>query len=241
MLNQKKWKVDIMDKEIIYKKENDIGFIFMNTSLSNKMTTDFLNDFFYILDNKVEKNLKGLIITTEKRHFSVGADVDMLFNTMDNSSVQSVNEDNLPLDHVNYKKSLTSLENLNFPVISAIRGFCIGSGFEIALNSHIRICERKATLGLPETTFGILPALGGILRTFELSGFSQTINLIFSGEFITPTEAYEYGLIDLLTEKKESVETSINLINYIYENQDFYDKKMISKYIENFVNIYTHS
>ena len=94
---------------------------------------------------------------------------------------------------------------------------------------------------MPETTFGILPALGGILRTFELSGFSQTINLIFSGEFINPIEAYECGLVDLLTEKKECVETSINLINYIYENHDFYDKKLISKYIENFVTIHTHS
>ena len=90
-------------------------------------------------------------------------------------------------------------------------GFCIGSGSEIALNCHYRIVEKGARIGQPESTFGILPGLGGIARTVELCGMQTAYELVMTGKLISAEEACEIGWGDILVGKKQGMETALAL------------------------------
>ena len=56
------------------------------------------------------------------------------------------------------------------PTIAAIRGWCLGGGFELALACDFRIADRAATFGLPEVEIGILPSSGGTMRLVKAIG-----------------------------------------------------------------------
>ena len=46
------------------------------------------------------------------------------------------------------------------PFVAAIHGFCLGGGFEIALNCDFIVAAADARFGLPEVTRGIMPGGG---------------------------------------------------------------------------------
>ena len=94
------------------------------------------------------------------------------------------------------------LERCPFPVVAEIRGTCLGGGLELALACHTRVAFDGAyAIGLPEVRAGLLPGSGGTQRLPRLIGLSRALDLIVSGRQLTPTEAFELGIVDsLLTE-----------------------------------------
>ena len=50
------------------------------------------------------------------------------------------------------------------PTFSAISGWCLGAGFELALATDFRIADETAVFGLPEVELGIVPSSGGTYR-----------------------------------------------------------------------------
>ncbi|MBQ3947772.1 MAG: enoyl-CoA hydratase/isomerase family protein [Ruminococcus sp.] len=115
----------------------------------------------------------------------------------------------------------TFLSELPFPTVSAVTGFCIGSGSEIAVNSTYRVIEKNARIGQPESTFGILPALGGLARTISICGLQNAYELVMSGELIPAEKAFELGWADIYTDKKQGLTEAIALIEYIASKGKF--------------------
>ena len=64
------------------------------------------------------------------------------------------------------------------PTIAAIRGWCLGGGFELALACDFRIADRAATFGLPEVEIGIIPSSGGTVRLVKAIGAARAKELI---------------------------------------------------------------
>ncbi len=225
---------------VLEKKEN-ILYLTMNAPENNLMTNEFLLKYENII-NELEKNyasdnsIKGLIIKGEGRHFSVGADVKSLIERTSDESGQINTAGDIPPAHLRQKHAFTVISKMPFPVISVVKGFCIGSGSEIAINSHIRICENNSRIGQPESTFGILPGLGGIARTVEVCGLSEAIDMVFTGELFTPQKAYQRSWADIVCQKKEGVQKAVDLINFIDRLDIPFDPADIPEYIDNFIN-----
>lgn len=205
-----------MSDMFLVEREDDILVITMQAPNNNLMTDDFFVEYDKVMDRvRQEKNVKGLIIKGEGRHFSVGADVEGLAKRSKISIDKMQSEQDLPIDHIKQKSLFTDLQKLPFPVISVVTGFCIGSGCEIAINSDYRVCEASAKIGQPESTFGILPALGGIAKTVEVCGLANAMELVFSGELINAAKAYEIGWADIVCGKKEGLDKAFDLIREI--------------------------
>ena len=56
------------------------------------------------------------------------------------------------------------------PTISAIHGYCLGGGLELALATDFRVADETAVFGFPEVAIGILPSSGGTVRATRLLG-----------------------------------------------------------------------
>ena len=89
---------------------------------------------------------------------------------------------------------MTTIEELNKPVIAAVNGVALGGGTELALASDIRIVSQNATMGLTETRLAIIPGAGGTQRLPRLIGKGKAKELIFTGRRIDAQEALDIGL-----------------------------------------------
>lgn len=160
------------------RKMNVIGEGF--TEAFAELTDSFISD----------ESAKGLIITSAKDSFVVGADIDQL------SIIESAEQ---AFDLVeDLKGSLRKLEKSGKPVVAAMTGTALGGGLEIALACHYRIAidSPKTKLGLPEVKLGLLPGGGGTQRLPRLVGIQKALELMTQGIELRPKAALDIGLID---------------------------------------------
>lgn len=194
----------------------------LNQPPSNTMNMDFFREIQLLL-NEIQtiRNLKAIVISGNGRHFSSGSDISDLLQKVEHRTMLE-----------NYR-AFSMLEQLEIPVISAIRGVCLGSAFELALCSHFRICAEDAVLGLPESTFNLIPGLGGIKRVVALAGKAQAIGIILRGSTFSGVEAFEMRLVDAVVPKGEVVPLSIAFANSLPRQIQKEDRAIyIHKYLK---------
>jgi enoyl-CoA hydratase/carnithine racemase len=79
--------------------------------------------------------------------------------------------------------------------VAAIRGNCLGGGFEIALACHLRLADPTARFGLPEITLGVLPAWGGTQRLSRLVPRDVALRMLLLGEAVPAERALALGVV----------------------------------------------
>ena len=100
------------------------------------------------------------------------------------------------------------IENLGTPVITAINGFALGGGLELAMASHIRIASTNAKMGLPEVSLGVIQGYGGTQRLTQLVGKGKANEMVFTAGMISAEEALKWGLVNHVVEQDELLETA---------------------------------
>jgi enoyl-CoA hydratase len=206
---------------ILFEVKGGIGHIIMNQPPSNMMTIEFFSELGQLVEEMKEMTeLKAVVISGQGRHFSAGAHLDELLNLVDieRSRDHGIKTGNLP-DILNKNfETFLFFKKLNIPVISAIRGVCLGSALEFALFTHYRFCGEDAVFGLPETTFNLLPGIGGISRVALLSGRSKTLEMVLRGNTFPAEEALKINLVDKILPKKKVVGAAIDFAGSIMNN-----------------------
>ena len=191
---------------------DQIGHLVMNQPPSNNMTIEFFSEMVVLREVIARSpNLKAIIISGKGRHFSSGADLDELLNEI---SRHREAETFLKSNYI----SLSYFETLPLPVISAIKGVCLGSALELALFSHFRFCSEEAVFGLPETTFNLIPGIGGIQRFVNLAGQAKALDYIMTGRTFDAQTAVNLGIVDMILPKLELVERAFEFATWLPEN-----------------------
>lgn len=135
------------------------------------------------------KDTRSVIVWGGSKIFAAGADIKQ-FNPED---AQAMGSRVGRLSDV-----LTQLENLPQITISAVNGFALGGGCELAITTDFRIAGESAQFGQPEILLGIIPGAGGTQRLPQLVGLSKAKELIYTGRRIKADEALSIGLADAI-------------------------------------------
>ncbi len=136
---------------------------------------------------KIGKNqdIRALIITgAGEKSFVAGADIKEMID---------FNREQAEAFSKKGQSTLSLIENLPFPVISAINGFALGGGMELALACDIILMSEKAKVGLPEVNLGLFPGFGGIQRLTRAVGVYKAKEMICSGNVYSAKTAFEMG------------------------------------------------
>ncbi|MGO4331112.1 enoyl-CoA hydratase/isomerase family protein [Cupriavidus sp. 2TAF22] len=110
------------------------------------------------------------------------------------------------------------LPGFSKPIISAIEGFALGGGLELALVGDLIVAGANAKFGLPEIRLGLMPGGGGTQTLPRLVGPALAKELMWTGRRITAAEAREYRLVNHVTEAGMALEKSRELARTISGN-----------------------
>jgi enoyl-CoA hydratase/carnithine racemase len=97
------------------------------------------------------------------------------------------------------------------PTISAISGYCLGGGLELALATDFRVADRSATFGLPEVGIGIVPSSGGMHRLVRMLGVARAKELVLLRDRLGADEAYALGLVTEVVAEGAALDRSLEL------------------------------
>ena len=157
----------------------------------NKFSTPVMREFERVVDGLATRSdVKALLLLSAKPGiFIAGADVNEIAKADRLTDADLVRRP---------QRVFGRLANLPFPTIAAIDGACVGGGCETALSMDWRLISdsKKAQIGLPEVTLGILPAWGGTTRLPRLIGLANALDVILGGKVLDGKRARKIGLVD---------------------------------------------
>lgn len=105
---------------------------------------------------EVETNFEGLVIGNYGQHFSVGANLFLIF-----MAAQDEEWDDIDMMIAEFQKSTMNLKLCKKPVVAAPHGMALGGGCEVCLHAHKVTPAGETYMGLVEVGVGLVPAGGG--------------------------------------------------------------------------------
>ncbi|XOZ34334.1 fatty acid oxidation complex subunit alpha FadB [Halomonadaceae bacterium KBTZ08] len=170
----------------------------------NQLTIGELGEAAEALEKQTQ--LKGLVVTSSKDTFIVGADITEFTDLFAGPEEELVNN-NLKANRI-----FNSIEDLPFPTVTAINGQALGGGFEMCLSTDFRVMDDKAKVGLPEVKLGIFPGFGGTVRLSRLIGADNAIEWICMGSEHKADKALKAHAVDAVVKSDQLVDAAIDML-----------------------------
>ena len=171
-----------------YTKDHGVARIVLNRpQVRNALNIQMRDDFSEVLSAVADDpEVRSLLITGEGGAFCSGADLTEFGTAPSLVEARSVR----------WERDLWGqLCSLSKPVITAVHGYCIGSGLEILLFSDIRVAAAGTVFALPEVRLGMIPAAGGTQTLPRVVGSATALDLLLTGRRFEAEEALQLKLI----------------------------------------------
>ncbi|MGE7982144.1 enoyl-CoA hydratase/isomerase family protein [Solibacillus sp. NPDC093137] len=148
-----------------------------------------LRDFFTEVKNN--DDVKVIILTGEGNTFSAGGDLSAskdVDGATGRKRLQSGHE------------MISSIVNLEKPVIAAVNGAAAGAGVSLALACDMIIANQSAVFIQSFSKVGLIPDLGAIYFLPRLIGRHRALEMMFLGEKVSSEQALELGIVNRVVE-----------------------------------------
>lgn len=168
-------------------QENDgVNRILISNGVNNCLNNDGLRDLLIALTDAISSGDSPILITSNSnKAFCMGytADCRRITDKMHIREAYSLGT-TIARTMLRSKRA----------IISAIDGFALGLGLEIALCSDIIIATERSKFGMPEIAFGI-PSLTGILPEIPERFTGRAYSMIKRGKIFSASEAKDVGIV----------------------------------------------
>ncbi|MBB6507811.1 3-hydroxyacyl-CoA dehydrogenase/enoyl-CoA hydratase/3-hydroxybutyryl-CoA epimerase [Rhizobium soli] len=186
----------------------------------NVFTAEVLEELDAILKATVaDAAIKGVVFTSGKSSFSGGADLTMIrgmFSMLQEATAQDPATSKQKLFEVAGQMTwlFRAIETNGKPWVSAINGTCMGGALELSLACHGRVVanSKSVKLALPEVKVGIFPGAGGTQRVSRLTDAQSALQMMTTGQTLTPQRAKAMGLVHQVVEPDQLVTAAKQMI-----------------------------
>ena len=151
-------------------------------------------------------NIKGLIISSAKESFIVGADITEFLTLFQQD------EETLATEVQKVHTVFNTIADLPYPTVTAINGLALGGGLEVALTTDYRVMAEGAEMGFPEIKLGIIPGYGGTVRTPRLVGIDNAVEWIATGKQYKAAAALKTGMIDAVVKRDKLEAAALHIL-----------------------------
>ncbi len=180
------------EPHVLYWVEGPIAFITLNRpEVKNTFSTEMITLWREFLETAGgDSSVRVIIVTGKGDTFCSGGDI------------REMSEGRLRLWEMKrflwegvHRIALT-LEDVDKPVIAAINGAAMGAGLDMALMCDLRVCSDQAKLSESYILLGLVPGDGGAYFLPRLVGIGKALELLLTGDVLTPEEALNIGLVN---------------------------------------------
>ncbi|TCQ11852.1 3-hydroxyacyl-CoA dehydrogenase/enoyl-CoA hydratase/3-hydroxybutyryl-CoA epimerase [Rhizobium sp. PP-F2F-G36] len=186
----------------------------------NVFTAEVLRELAAVNDAVVkDEAVKGVVFTSGKATFSGGADLSMIKGMFTfQAEEKKKNPETAAQKLFELCGEMTGLfrkiETSGKPWVSAINGTCMGGAFELSLACHGRVASnsKAVKIALPEVKVGIFPGAGGTQRVPRLTNAQDALQMMTTGQTLTPQRAKALGLVHELAAPEALIDAAKAMI-----------------------------
>ncbi len=168
---------------------------------------------------RVSGAVRGVLVTSGKQVFIVGADIFEFTATFAQSEAA------ISAHVARQNRVFTAFDDLPVPTVALINGLALGGGFEMALACDARVMSTSAGVGLPEVTLGLFPGFGGTVRLSRLIGVAAALDWITSGKQQDPAKALASGAVDEVVPPEQLVDAGRARLSQLIRSDDWRESR----------------
>jgi 2-(1,2-epoxy-1,2-dihydrophenyl)acetyl-CoA isomerase len=169
--------------------ENGIGLITLNRP---EKFNSFNRDMSFMLQKALDEcytneSIRCVLLTGEGKAFSAGQDLTEAMDP-DGPGIEKIVEEH-------YNPIISSIREMEKPVVCAVNGVAAGAGANIALCCDVVIACKSASFIQAFSKIGLIPDSGGTFFLPRLVGFQRASALMILGDKVSAEDAMGMGMI----------------------------------------------
>jgi len=179
---------------LIVEKSDAIATITLNRpEAMNALSTELRNAITRAFrEAEADEAIRVAILTGAGRAFCAGFDLKELGSGDPDKTADEAESD-----------IVEAMAAFRGPIIGAVNGHAITGGFELALACDLIIASTEAKFADTHARVGILPGWGLSQKLPRLIGIARAKEISLTGNTITATRAYEWGLVNRVVEPED--------------------------------------
>jgi enoyl-CoA hydratase len=206
--------VETAGGKMLATKNDGVGVITFNQpEKHNAMSMEMWGGLGEILDDFAEDSSVRVVILTGagNKAFVSGADISQ-FDKFRSSEEGRQEADRLTA------AGRHKFQTFHKPMIARIRGFCLGGGLAIAMQTDLRIASADSQFGVPAARLSIAYGFDALTNLVNLVGPAHARMLLYTAKRIDAAMAERIGLINQMVAEEELDETVLEIARTIAEN-----------------------
>jgi enoyl-CoA hydratase len=187
-------------------RRDGVGVVTFNQpEKHNAVSVEMWGGLSDILDEFASDDSVRVVVLTGAgtRAFVSGADISQFEQQRSNADAQRAYDQQTSIGR-------EKLGRFPKPTIASIRGYCLGGGLAIAMQTDLRIASSDSQFGIPAARLGIAYGFEGLHNLVSLVGPANARMIMYTGERFGADEALRIGLINRVTGPDE-------LENHVFE------------------------
>ncbi len=166
----------------------------------NALTAELQEELVERLAELAEDSATRVVVLTSAidRYFMAGADIKLMGGEDGFDRENPATLERIAQMSRRSQAAFSQVEHFPKPLIAAINGHALGGGCELALvcDYRLMIDDGRSTIGLTETSLGLIPGAGGTQRLPRLIGQAKATEMIFEAVRLKAPEALRIGLVN---------------------------------------------
>jgi enoyl-CoA hydratase/carnithine racemase len=194
-------------------QQDGVGVVTFNQPAKhNAISVEMWGGLGQILDEyAADDNVRVVVLTgAGTRAFVSGADISQFEQQRSNADAQRAYDEQTSVG----RRKLSSFPK---PTIARVRGYCLGGGLAIAMQTDLRVASSDSQFGIPAAKLGIAYGLEGLRNLVSLVGPANARLIMYTGERFKAEEALRIGLINRVV-APEDLETHVFELAQIIAN-----------------------
>jgi len=190
------------EKSVLLEKKEGIATITFNRpDAMNAMNQALVDELLAALACvQQDAEVRVVVLTGSGKAFSAGGDLFYLSSISGPVNARKFIEQSGTI--------ITSIMNMDKPVIAMVNGVAAGAGFNIALSCDLVFCAKSVKFAQSFAKVGLVPDCGGLYLLPRVIGTHKAKELMFTADLIDADTAYALGIVNKVVESSELATTT---------------------------------